>query len=84
MTRSQRSVENQTAFRRLQTTIDTTYPAGRFVALDGGQIIADAATFEELTKVLAAAGQDSPEVLVVQAGGYYPKSVNLLSPMFPR
>ena len=60
--------ENQAAYRRLKPVIDRTYPHGWFVAIDGGRIIADAATFEELSAALAALGKDSPHVLVAEAG----------------
>jgi len=65
---------NQTAFRRLAGSINQTYPQGRFVAIAEGKIIADAASFEELESALKAVGQDSVDVLVVQAGVDYPES----------
>lgn len=65
---------NQSAFRQLSGFIEQTYPRGRYLAIAGGKIIADAASFDELDSVLKTAGQDSVEVLVVQAGVEYPES----------
>lgn len=69
---------NQTAFRRLKSTIDGTYAPGRFVAIDQGRIVADAATFEELRQALGRQGLHSPDVLAVQAGHDYPDYVDIL------
>ena len=65
---------NQAAFRRLAGVINQTYPHGRFVAIADGNIVANAATFDELDAALKAIGQDSVDVLVVQAGVAYPES----------
>jgi hypothetical protein len=65
---------NQAAFRQLRSVIQQTYPPGRFLAIGGGKIIADAATFGELDSALQSQGQDSADVLVVQAGVEYPES----------
>jgi hypothetical protein len=54
------------------------YPSGRFVAFDDGQIVADAASFDELTKALAAIGKDRPDVFLVQSGVSYPDDVFIL------
>jgi hypothetical protein len=54
------------------------YPAGCFVAFDEGQIVADAASFDELTEALAAIGKNRPDVFVVQAGASYPDQVFIL------
>ena len=65
---------NQAAFRRLAGFINETLPRGRFVAIADGKIVSDAATFDELDAALKACGQDSVDVLVVQAGADYPES----------
>ena len=70
---------NQAAFRRLAGQITRSYPQGRFVAIAGGKIVADAASFNELDSSLRALGQDSPDVLVVQAGVEYPESAVIFS-----
>lgn len=65
---------NQTAFRQLHGFILQNYPAGRFVAISGGRIIANAASFVELDAVLHHMGKHTPDVLVVQAGVEYPET----------
>jgi hypothetical protein len=61
--------KNQAAFQEAKRALRNQYPSGRFVAFDDGQIVADAASFDELTKALAAIGKDRPDVFVVQTGG---------------
>jgi len=64
---------NQRAFRKLKPMIDHRYPQGRYVAIDEGSIVADAADFDELSTALTSVGKNSKEVLVVQAGVDYPE-----------
>ena len=45
------------------------------MAFDDGEIVADAATFDDLTAALAAIGKDRPDILVVQAGVNYLEEV---------
>ena len=71
--------KNRVAFREAKHELNKRYPPGRFVAFDDGQIVADAATFDELTHALAAIGKDRPDVFVVQAGTDYPDEVSILS-----
>ena len=75
MTMNQERELNHAAYRQLRDTIKQTYRPGRFVAISGGQIVADAAGFEELHAMLHDIGNDSPEVLIVQAGIEYPETV---------
>jgi hypothetical protein len=70
---------NLAGFRGLSNFIQQTYPPGRFLAISGGKIIADAAGFVELTSILQQMGKDSPEVLVVQAGVEYPETVTIFA-----
>jgi len=70
---------NQAAYRQLCSIIQKTYPPGRFLAISGGKIIADAAGFEELNAILHRMGNSSPEVLVVQAGVDYPETVTIFT-----
>jgi hypothetical protein len=70
---------NQTAYRQLSSLIEKNYPPGRFVAISGGKIIADAARFDELNSILHQIGNHSPEVLVVQAGVHYPETVTIFA-----
>ena len=59
---------NQDAYRRLRTVIEKTYPPARFVAIARGQIVADAADFEQLDTLLHRMGIPRAEALVAQAG----------------
>jgi len=65
---------DEVAFRKMKPMIDQTYPHGQFVAIHEGRIVADAATFDELSTALDAMGKDSAETLVVQAGVDYPEN----------
>lgn len=65
---------NYEAYRRLKPSIDRNYPAGHFVAIVDGRIIADAARFEELDRVLEALGLEPQQTFVVQAGVDHPET----------
>lgn len=69
---------NQAAYRQLRSSIEKAYAPGRFLAISGGQIVADAAGFDELNALLRQMGNQSPDVLVVQAGVDYPETVTIL------
>lgn len=69
---------NEEAFRQAKQDLSNRYPPGRFVAFDEGRIVADAASFDELTEALAAIGKNRPDVFVVQAGVDYPDEVFIL------
>lgn len=73
-----RQERNRSAFQQSKHELSKRYPPGRFVAFDDGQIVADAASFDELTQALAAIGKDRPDVFVVQAGTDYPDEVFIL------
>lgn len=68
---------NEAAFRRLKPTIDGTYPAGTFVAIHGGRIVADAKNLVTLRERLAAEKIPPRESLVVQAGVDYPETMRI-------
>jgi hypothetical protein len=70
--------KNRAAFEAAKEELTKRYPPGRFVAFDDGQIVADAASFDELTERLSAIGKDRPDVFVVQAGEHYPAEVSIL------
>lgn len=70
--------KNQAAFHKVKRELSNRYPFGRFVAFDDGRIVADAASFDELTVALATLGKDRPDVFVVQAGVDYPDEVFIL------
>ncbi len=57
--------------------IDTSYPRGWFVAVDGEQILGDAADFRELEGKLRTLSVDPRSVLVVEAGVDYPEQVTI-------
>ena len=70
--------KNQAAYREREWDLSNRYPSGHFIAFDEGRIVADAASFDELTKALAAIGKNRPDVFVVQAGVNYPDEVFIL------
>ncbi len=70
--------ENQSAYRRLKAEIDRQYSAGRFIAIDGGRVIADADSFVALESSLTQLGLNSPDVLVVEAAAEYPTFATIL------
>jgi hypothetical protein len=70
--------KNRAAFQEAKHELSKRYPPGRFIAFDDGRIVADAASFDELTDALAAIGKDRPHVFVVQAGTDYPDEVFIL------
>jgi hypothetical protein len=76
---SQERQLNQAAFRQLSSHIQQTYPLGRFLAISGGKIVADAARFDELNVILHQMGNHSAEVLVVRAGVDYPETVTIFA-----
>jgi len=70
--------KNLAAFHKMKKELSDEYPPGRFVAFDDGRVVADAASFDELTEALAVIGKDCPDVFVVQAGVHYPDTVSIL------
>jgi hypothetical protein len=64
---------NEATYRRLEDNIKKQSPYGQFVAFIGGEIVADAADFDELDSLLLAKGKDPRKAFVVQAGHVYPK-----------
>lgn len=75
---------NQSAFRRLREWIKENYPAGRFVVISEGKVIADANQFSELGALVAAQGKDLRNTLVVQAGVEYPEFAFILAAESPQ
>lgn len=70
--------KNRVAFQEAKGELANRYSPGRFLAFDDGRIVADAATFDELTEALARIGKDQPDVFVAQAGMNYPDEVFVL------
>ncbi len=54
------------------------YPPEQFIALDDGEIVADAVSFDELTKELGKIGKDRADIFVVQVDVDYPEEVFIL------
>ena len=48
MTSPEAVASNEQVFRRMQAAIDARFPAGHWIAIDGGQLIADVPSAEEL------------------------------------
>jgi hypothetical protein len=70
----------QVEYERLKQEIDHRFPAGRFVAIEAGNVIADGVSHRELVERLAVQGKSPQGVLIVQAGVEYPKSAIILLP----
>ena len=79
MTSTEAVESNEQAFRRMQTAIDAQFPAGHWIAIDGGQVIADAPSVEELRPLLIDAGKNPRDVIVVEAGADYPQFATILN-----
>ena len=78
MTSPEAVASNEQVFRRMQAAIDARFPAGHWIAIDGGQLIADVPSAEELRPLLIDAGKNPREVLVVEAGANYPHCATIL------
>lgn len=73
---------NQAAYKRLRNEIDANYPKGQFIGLAGGEIVADAANFEEIQSKLDALGLEPLKTMVVLAGDETPDYMEILSPIW--
>ena len=78
MTATETIESNEQAFRRMKTVIDARFAAGQWIAIDSGQVIADAPSAQELRPLLIAAGKNPRDVLVVEAGADYPQFATIL------
>jgi hypothetical protein len=72
MTEAEHYAVNTAAWYVLKETIDSKYPAKQFVAISGGQIVADDADFHELQAKLDTLGLGRMEVLIERAGDPVP------------
>jgi hypothetical protein len=72
---------NEEAYRRLEQDITREYAPGRFVAIAGGQIAADAESLDRLHTLLKERGKNPAEALVVRVGDEYPEYTELFSPI---
>ena len=57
MTSEEHNAINQAAAHKLKAIIDSSYPLKQFVAIAGGQIVADDGDFDKLQAKLAALGR---------------------------
>ena len=78
MTSTETVESNEQAFRRMQTAIDARFPAGHWIAIDRGQVIADAPSAQELRLLLIEAGKNPRDVFVVEAGADYAQFATIL------
>lgn len=72
MTQAEHYAVNTGAYYALKPVIDANYPRGQFVAIAGGQIVADDADFARLGEKLTALGFGRMEALVERAGDPIP------------
>jgi hypothetical protein len=73
MSAEQERQADQAAYRRLKDKLAQSYPAGRYLAIVGRQVVADADRFQEIRATLLNQGYNPPGVLIVQAGAEYPE-----------
>ena len=70
---------NHEAYRQMRESIKKTYAPNRFLAIAGGQIVADADKFQVLRDILVAQGKEPAQVLIVRAGIDYPEMVDIFA-----
>lgn len=75
---SSQRTENDAAFRSAKHDLEKRFQTGHFVAFDQGKLIADAHSFEALSKLLDALGKAHPDVFVAQVGIDFPDEVFIL------
>jgi len=61
-------------FADIQRDVAARFPAGRFVAVEGGSVIADAESHAKLVEKLRSQGKSPQGLVVIQAGAEYPAS----------
>jgi hypothetical protein len=64
-------------FENLKRQVDARFPPGRFVAIESGQVVADAENHRRLVEQLKAAGKSPRNLLIVEAGIEYPTSATI-------
>lgn len=65
-------------YESLKSEIDRQFATGHFVAIDSGQVIADAASHRELMQKLDEVAKSPKDMLIVQAGVEYPATSIIL------
>ncbi|HEY1191351.1 MAG TPA: hypothetical protein VGE74_27200 [Gemmata sp.] len=68
MTHEEHRAINEAAYPKLKPVIDSKYPPKQFVAIAGGQIVADDADMYQLLGKVRALGLDPANSLVERAG----------------
>jgi hypothetical protein len=66
-------------FAVLQQDVDRRFPAGRFVAVEAGNIVADAESHSKLVEKLRSQGKSPKGLVVIQAGVHYPAAAVIFS-----
>jgi hypothetical protein len=61
-------------FAVIQRDVDRRFPAGRFVAVEAGSVVADAESHAKLVEELRSQGKSPNGLVVIQAGVQYPAS----------
>jgi len=61
-------------FADIQRDVDSRFPAGRFVAVEAGSVVADGASHANLVEKLRSLGKSPQGLVVIQAGAQYPAS----------
>ena len=59
---------------RVKAAIDLEFPAGRFVAVQGERVVADAESHARLVDVLQSKSLSPKDLMILQAGVEYPKT----------
>ena len=78
MSETHESPSRSGEYKDLKKEIDSRFPSGHFVAVESGQVIADAGSHRELVQKLEAVGKSPKDMLIVQAGVEYPESAIIL------
>lgn len=65
------------SFASIKAAIDANYPPGSYVAIAEGHVVAFAASFSELERLLHQQGRDPRDMLVTEAGAPHPECVTI-------
>jgi hypothetical protein len=69
---------NVAKFEECKDSLKDRFEIGTYVAIDDGELVADAPTFDKLSKKLKEQGRDRTDVFVVHVAETYPDSVFIL------
>lgn len=70
-------------FEAVQQEVDRRFAAGRFVAVEAGQPVADAESHARLVDKLHALGKSPRGMIVIQAGVQYPAAAVIFGAAMP-